>query len=413
MIRIYSHRNEHAHWASIHELTQNKLFPATKKPLVEWSTDHFINAIKKLPNSNSYFEFAEWKEHIPMTEQGYYLIHYGDSRKISDNYGFAVLPPAIRDQIESGCLNLLVVFVYETFDSELSINQWQSRFCTLLNELGITRKSSVKVLIGASSKNMHRHQDSRVAWIFYPWFELETQLESTAQSLESFCYNYNPDPEYKFLSLNRAPRRHRIMMLACLEYLQVTHHGFISWPSDHNQMIIDDYNYFYNSGIKQNPSLENYILTTKKLTGDYHNSAVDMSWFSSGPLYKLANFEIINETHHHNIGDLIFLTEKTFRSLCIGIPFLMHGNPGSLALLHELGYKTFPSVFDESYDSIYSPLRATEFIAGQVHKVCTRDQYLPDPLASEEVRAAVVHNQQKFKSKNHAAELYKTINFVD
>jgi hypothetical protein len=45
------------------------------------------------------------------------------------------------------------------------------------------------------------------------------------------------------------------------------------------------------------------------------------------------------------------LTEKTFKPILNLQPFIIIGNPGSLQLLKDLGYKTFDDVIKESYDN--------------------------------------------------------------
>jgi hypothetical protein len=47
-----------------------------------------------------------------------------------------------------------------------------------------------------------------------------------------------------------------------------------------------------------------------------------------------------------------FLTEKTFKCLKHAHPFVLFAPPGSLASLRGMGYRTFDSVIDTSYDTI-------------------------------------------------------------
>lgn len=47
-----------------------------------------------------------------------------------------------------------------------------------------------------------------------------------------------------------------------------------------------------------------------------------------------------------------FLTEKTFKPIKFGQPFIIIGPAHSLKLLRSLGYKTFDNVIDNSYDSV-------------------------------------------------------------
>jgi hypothetical protein len=44
------------------------------------------------------------------------------------------------------------------------------------------------------------------------------------------------------------------------------------------------------------------------------------------------------------------ITEKTFKAIALEMPFVLVAPAGSLSYLREYGFKTFNSVFDESYD---------------------------------------------------------------
>lgn len=45
------------------------------------------------------------------------------------------------------------------------------------------------------------------------------------------------------------------------------------------------------------------------------------------------------------------ITEKTFKAIALGMPFVLVAPAGSLRYLREYGFKTFDSVWDESYDN--------------------------------------------------------------
>ena len=50
-------------------------------------------------------------------------------------------------------------------------------------------------------------------------------------------------------------------------------------------------------------------------------------------------------------GDRLHLTEKTFKAIALEMPFVLVAPAGSLAYLREYGFKTFDSVWDETYDT--------------------------------------------------------------
>ena len=49
-------------------------------------------------------------------------------------------------------------------------------------------------------------------------------------------------------------------------------------------------------------------------------------------------------------GKRLHLTEKTFKPICLRMPFIIVGTCGSLAYLRSYGFKTFNDLWDESYD---------------------------------------------------------------
>ena len=67
-----------------------------------------------------------------------------------------------------------------------------------------------------------------------------------------------------------------------------------------------------------------------------------------GHLFKKVFLIISNETHQPD--DTVFITEKTYRCINYCRPFLINGDRGSLRYLKEMGFKTFSSFWDESYD---------------------------------------------------------------
>jgi len=64
------------------------------------------------------------------------------------------------------------------------------------------------------------------------------------------------------------------------------------------------------------------------------------------------------------------LTEKTFKCISYGHPFLLLASHGTLGLLHELGFETFGDVIDESYDVIESPQERLEQVFREIQRLC-------------------------------------------
>ena len=57
------------------------------------------------------------------------------------------------------------------------------------------------------------------------------------------------------------------------------------------------------------------------------------------------------------------LTEKTFKPICLRMPFVLVGTQGSLRYLRSYGFKTFGNIWDESYDEEPDDVRRIEKIS--------------------------------------------------
>jgi hypothetical protein len=59
-------------------------------------------------------------------------------------------------------------------------------------------------------------------------------------------------------------------------------------------------------------------------------------------------FYLVTETVY--VGRRHHLTEKTFKPIALGMPFVIVGTKGSLEYLRSYGFRTFEGIWDESYD---------------------------------------------------------------
>jgi hypothetical protein len=87
-----------------------------------------------------------------------------------------------------------------------------------------------------------------------------------------------------------------------------------------------------------------------------------------------------------------FLTEKTWKCIKHGHPFVLFAPPGSLAELRRMGYRTFDSVLDNSYDTLDNPTQRYLSAVRSIHKL---SQWNPEQLYNACV-PDLAHNQQVF-----------------
>jgi hypothetical protein len=108
-------------------------------------------------------------------------------------------------------------------------------------------------------------------------------------------------------------------------------------------------------------------------------------------------------------GDKIHLTEKVLRPIACGHPFVLVAGPGSLAYLRSYGFRTFDSVFDESYDQQTDTVKRLEMVVQLMKKI----QQLTDSDWAE-INAIAAYNKKHFFSDSFVnqvtAELQTNLN---
>ena len=152
-----------------------------------------------------------------------------------------------------------------------------------------------------------------------------------APTMMGFTYNHKFDIfprkfEKKFISLNRIPKPHR-ELIRDLIVDKCLGDTFLSFaPNEiHNpkRIVLDE--------------VDNVKFGNMK-----HSYTSD---------YQLLSFcNIVTETFHPN--GPIHITEKTDKCFSAGQPFILVAGIGYLKKLKELGFKTFDTWWDESYDGI-------------------------------------------------------------
>lgn len=63
--------------------------------------------------------------------------------------------------------------------------------------------------------------------------------------------------------------------------------------------------------------------------------------------------------------------KNTLRAIANFHPFIVAGNPGTLSLLREMGFKTFTGFIDESYDEIENPEERGMMVISEVKRLCS------------------------------------------
>ena len=176
--------------------------------------------------------------------------------------------------------------------------------------------------------------------------------------------------KYDFLSYNANPRPGRNALASEIIRHGLNKNALFSWIGNPDWMFDRD---------NQNLSLQFLTQLGQKHYTDIFKKGftpyiLDVNGSSKAGVVNLINdahysnsyFSLISETETSD--QCIFITEKTYKPIYAGHPFIIWGNPGTLMYLRSIGYKTFPTLFDESYDNELDPVKRLEMIIVQVKK---------------------------------------------
>jgi hypothetical protein len=238
-------------------------------------------------------------------------------------------------------------------------------------------------------------------WYYWPGFEYShlTDIEEIRQITEVNLKQRSK----KFTCLNRVDKVHRRYMALNL------------WK--HN--LLDDGYVSYSAGVYTDTGVQTDSTGKAVMYLDeWQDELKDWNKFSVGIPYKADTLTLEQHNDHSHceaphytdaywnfatetgIENDTFLSEKTFKPISKLQPFVVLGSYKSLALLHDLGYKTFDCVIDESYDLISDDkerIKAASDIAIQIAS-WTHEKHIE---VMKQIKPILEHNQKHFFAKKH------------
>jgi len=198
-------------------------------------------------------------------------------------------------------------------------------------------------------------------------------------------------PKKTFLVYNRAwsgTREYRLRFAEILIHigLQNSCHTTVN-PIEPELGIHYDGHEFKNLAWRPQTILEDHFPTNE--TPSHYSANFDIND------YNATDIEVVLETLFDD--GRIHLTEKSLRPIALAQPFILAATAGSLEYLRSYGFKTFGSIWDESYDLITDPEQRLYAITDLMAQI---DNWGPPVREKKlaEARAIADYNQQHFFS---------------
>jgi hypothetical protein len=244
--------------------------------------------------------------------------------------------------------------------------QWSALLNTALNDLGIPPTQVLLVTQNLAFARAARNEGLRACCTTAHYYlkrgsdianerygsedkmldYIGSLLSRRAQSLDA----------RKYVCLNYTPRWVRWAVVLSLLSNGHIDSGYVSFPGLRNKKL--DVKKAEAYGMPHIRNRDRYLaqvpelLARCPLTIDVDND----SWPTPDFVFPAQAFEnsflhIVTETEMTE-GSVRRVTEKILKPVFGLQPFIVAGNPGSLKLMRDLGFRTFDSIFDESYDAI-------------------------------------------------------------
>jgi len=337
-----------------------------------------------------------WSAISHLVENKFCLLCYGGKDLLSCNW----------QKHNTDNLDIAIVQYSEAFEDVMdAIDKLELKNVTLItNNIGLQ-----------STQNVSKHT--------YLWFEHMHTYHK--KNFNKTRFNEYKERSKKFISLNGRRNVTRLFMIFSMKYMNLLQHGYVSllpvsWKptsintwrtaclevakfSNDPNIIPDDTKFLDNLVVDRNmegqDSASN-IMSNVWLKDCNVSDVLDgPCHFTLQPMINQSFFTVINETFTCN-GDPMFFTEKTFKPMQYGHPFVLCGVPGALAKLRELGYKTFHPYIDESYDLEVDDLTRYVKILEQIKILCELDNQQLKTFLSN-VRPIAEHNYMTLRDKTN------------
>jgi hypothetical protein len=366
---------------------RNKAYPA----LAEYQAQPYTTEWRQFRYHWPYTVPCELHEHCATHDFKYSIKNlqncYGATNFYTIGLGFfdfnidyiGLIPPQVFEQ------RLTVLFYYHEGDNPYRIKARLDQLCQMHNIDPHCYQFISGNTAADSIENFHWFPDHELLY----WHRNQ-KISVTAPHSES--------RPWKFTILNRTHKWWRATVMTDLHRLGILDHSLWSYNTDvtvgddpaDNPIEIDVLNLRndVDNFVKQGP------YSCDHLTAEQHND----HHLHVPEHYTQSYCHIVIETHFDaDQSNGAFLTEKTFKPIKHGQPFVVVGAPGTLKALRDLGYRTFDHAIDNSYDLETDNTRRWQKIATAIQQINNQD---PDKWFAQ-CFDDVCYNQQHFLSSKH------------
>ena len=174
---------------------------------------------------------------------------------------------------------------------------------------------------------------------------------------------------------------------------------------DHRDQLFDITKSYHDISLYSYVERGYYIKDDVPATGTPFQVGTSDQSFYNPAWYAQTAFSIVAES---TVTQKTYISEKIFKPLAFQHALVVHGTPGTLQYLHELGFETFDHVIDEGYDKELDYSLRLQLIQS-VLKNLYQEYNTGQPLFADTVsQQKIQHNYHNFYNVNKLDQMWIT-----
>ena len=252
---------------------------------------------------------------------------------------------------------------------------------------------------------LSKYPIKHVSILHWPTFLLHYSMYGMEKSYQKSINDISIDTNFNklFLCLNRKPRTHRVMLVDFLKKYDLFNDGIISWNILTGDWV-EDYKFKY---------WEEELKILDDCNQATHGREEPV-YFTDELLKYKCLINISCETLSANNGHY-FITEKTYKNLLIGQPYVSLGCQYANKILTNFGFELYDEIIDYSFDDEVNLIDRAEGLVKSMMKISNRDynemyEIIKEKVERNRKRAITICENDPY-IPNEFVELYK--NYTD
>lgn len=303
-------------------------------------------------------------EDIPKTDQDIYPISYGVGIEDDADQWIKQIEKIIKIDFDFLQKPNVKFVLFDLYEASKDVEKSAERFQKLLNK---------RIFVVSANRKLNNKQN--IDFVFNDhWLKRVPR--------HPIIMPYKPKKLY--INLTRVARTHRCILLDSL----IDNNLF-----DIGYNTISDLNLQLSEYLKNNPQSkidkkQFQTLDVKDLYAENPNYYVPIKACKKSFVY-IATETLVDNTR-------MFFSEKVYKPIAIGMPFITLGNPGTLDVLKNLGYQTFSQWFNEDYDKDIDINDRIKIIIENLQIYANKSNKDLE-LLRKKMKSVCVHNQNNYK----------------